>query len=463
MGGREDRKYAVIEGNLLEYPVFAMERRRVGDTVSECVWREKGPGGEVVSERRFKVSSTYGIPNAFDLDVFNVIMRLYLKGKGEYGRNEVHFTVYEVARELGISIGGRQIDRIRQSLERMSHTTLLFENAFYAEREKVTKVVHLVAGYEYYERKRGNRVINATKVVLDNELVSSIERKYFKLIDFELYKSLPSGLPRRLYEYLEKKKYRKSQFEIGIRKLAKRIPLKTKKVSQLRELLGRANRELREKGIIDRWAYRGSNIVYYFKKSERFKEVERDLFHLESLVRTFYGSLGQVKIADELVQEGMAVLQGLIEEGYSRDEVEDALGWAVDNVKGIHSIRILPKVIGQALGDKESKRLIEEREELERRKRAEEEERIEADREKQDKVDRRFRRLRKGEREEIEKTARENLLKQGVKPEFMLEGLVRIERNKIVEERHLKTLSPETAGNGKRGGRREANSDHRAR
>ncbi len=44
------------------------------------------------------------------------------------------------------------------------------------------------------------------------------------------------------------------------------------------------------------------------------------------------------------------------------------LGWAVDNVKELHSIRIIPKVIGQALGEKESKRLIEEKERAERKK-----------------------------------------------------------------------------------------------
>lgn len=435
MGKKEEKKYTIIEGNLLEYPIFSMERRRVRDTVSESVWRQRDITGKVVSDRRFKVSSTYGIPNAFDLDVFNTIMRLYLKGKNEYEKNEVHFTIYEAARELGISIGGRQIDRIRQSLERMSHTTLLFENAFYTERERTTKVVHLIVRFEYYEKRRKDRVISATKVILDDELVSSIERKYFNLIDFDLYKALPGGLPRRLYEYLEKKKYRKNQFEIGVKKLAQRIPLKTKKISQLKGLLDKANEELKGRGVIDGWEYRGNNIVYYFKKSERFKQVEKDLFRLEGLTRTFYESIGQVKIPEELVQQGMAVLQDLIDEGYSREEVEHALGWAVDNVKGVHSIRILPKVIGQALGEQESKELIEKRQESVRKERAEEGKQLEADEKRQSELDRKFRKLPKKEREEIEEAARENLVKGGIKRGFLLDTLVRMERNKILEKR----------------------------
>jgi hypothetical protein len=52
-----------------------------------------------------------------------------------------------------------------------------------------------------------------------------------------------------------------------------------------------------------------------------------------------------------------------------KEEAHFALGWAVDNIKDIHSIRIVPKVIGQALSKKKSKRLVEEREKKEQQKR----------------------------------------------------------------------------------------------
>ena len=369
------KKYTIIEGNLLEYPIFSMERRRVNAIKEEYVWREKDLKGNTIAERKFVVSSTQGIPNAFDLDVFNAIMRVYSKQETDK-KNEVYFTVYEIASELELSIGGRQIDRIKQSLKRMAHTTLLFENTFFEQKERVTKVVHLVVGLEYYEKQKGKRLINAVKVVLDDELISSIERNYFKLIDFNLYVSLSPGLPRRLYEYLEKKKYRKDRFEINIRGLAQRIPLKTRKMSQLKDLLKKANAALQDKGVIDSWKFEKENVVYWFKKSEQFKEVTRDLFHLENLVKVFYKGLGQSKISKDWISQGIAVLQGLIDEGYSKEEVECALGWATDNVKGIHSIKILPKVIGQALGDKESRTLIDQRQEVERENKLKEEQNL---------------------------------------------------------------------------------------
>lgn len=432
----QEKKYVIIEGNLLEYPIFSMERSRVNKTTDEYIWREKDISGRVICERKFNINCVYGIPNAFDMNVFNTLMRIYVKQSGLYNKkNEIHFTIYELIKEMGLPVHhGGVVKEVKESLKRMANSTLNFENAFYKEKEKVTKIVHLLVRIEIYEKQKGNRPINMIKVVLDDELVSSIERKYFNLIDFDVYKSLPSGLPRRLYEYLEKKKYRKDQFEIEIKKLANRIPLKTRKISQLKELLGRANRELKQKEIIDDWEFKKSNIVYHFKKSERFKRVEKDLFYLENLAVTFYKSLGQEKASEVLGREGMVVLQDLLDEGYSREEVAYALGWAVDNIKGIHSIRILPKIIGQALGEKESKRLVEEKEKLEQQKRLEEDKKIEEERKRADELDRVFEGLPKDEQERIEGKARENLVEQGINTSFILPTLLRIERNKLLKE-----------------------------
>ena len=436
MGEVEKKEHALMEGNLLEYPIFSMQKRRVDKTLEEYVWQEKDRVGRVTIERRFKVDCTKGVPNFFDMDVFNAIMRIYVKKTGVYKKNEIHFTVYELMMELSLPVhDGRTVNRVRESLERMAKTNLHFENAFYAEKEKITKIVHLIARIEIYEKQKGNRFINMIKVVLDDELVNSIERRYYKLIDFKLYKSLDTGIPRRLYEYLEKKKYRKNQFEIEIKKLAKWIGLKTSKPSQLKELIERANNELKEKGIIDNWKYNRKNVVYYFRKSERFKEVEDNLFYLENLTVTFYKSLGQEKVSEVLRREGMVVLQDLIDEGYSREEVAYALGWAVDNIKGIHSIRIIPKVIGQALGDKESRRLVEERERLEQQKRLEEDRKREEDRRRSEELDRIFERLPKEKQKKLEEKARENLIEQGINPNFILPTLLRLERNKLLEKK----------------------------
>jgi len=435
MAEKERKEHALMEGNLLEYPIFSMERKKVSRTTDEYIWREKDTAGNVIIERKFKVNCVYGIPNAFDMNVFNGIMTIFTKKRGSYKKNEVHFTIYELIKEMKLAPDGNTIKRVKESLERMANTSLHFENAFFVEKERMTVIVHLLVRIEVYEKKQGRKIINMIKTVLDDELVNSIEKKYFKLIDYKVYNSLPSGLPRRLYEYLEKKKYRKNQFEIDIKKLAKRIPLKTSKISQLKELLGKASNELKEKSIIDKWKYNKNNVIYYFRKSERFKEVEDNLFYLENLVVTFYKSLGQEKASEVLRREGMVVLQDLIDEGYTKEEVTFALGWAVDNIKNIHSIRIIPKVIGQALGDKESKRLVEEREKKEQRKRIEEDKKREEERKRGEELDKIFEILPKQKQAKLEEKAQENLIEQGIHPNFILPTLLRLERNKLLEKK----------------------------
>lgn len=430
------KEHVIMEGNLLEYPIFSMQKRRVDRTIEEYVWEERNGAGEITGERRFKVECTRGVPNYFDMDVFNGIMRVYVKKGGVYKKTEIHFTIYELMRELELPVhDGEKVNRVRESLERMAKTNLHFENSFYAEKEKITKIVHLISRIEIYEKQKGNRPINMIKVVLDDELVNSIERKYYKLIDFTIYKALATGIPRRLYEYLEKKKYKKNQFEIDIKKLARWMGLKTSKISQLKELLGKANNELKEKGVIDKWKYQKNIVVYYFHKSERFKEIEDNLFYLENLAVTFYQGLGQEKVSEVLKREGMIMLQDLIDEGYTKEEVAFALGWAVDNIKEIHSIRIIPKVIGQALGDKESKRLVEEREKAVQQKRLEEDKQREEERKRGEELDKVFEQLPKEKQEKLEEKARENLIEQGVHPNFILPTLLRLERNRLLENK----------------------------
>ncbi len=192
---------------------------------------------------------------------------------------------------------------------------------------------------------------------------------------------------------------------------------------------------LKEKKIIDGWKYNSENVVYYFRKSERFKEVEDDLFYLENLVATFYQGLGQERVSEALKREGMVTLQDLVDEGYTKEEVSYALGWAVDNIKEIHSIRIIPKVIGQALGEKESKQLVEEKENVEQQRRAKEDKEKEEEIKREEDLDKIFERLSKQKQAKLEEKARENLIEQGINPNFIIPTLLRFERNKLLDKK----------------------------
>jgi hypothetical protein len=438
MHKNKKKTYNIIEGNILEYPVFSMQKSR-SQNIAEYVWEERGLERKKITKRKFVIGCEIGLPNYFDMDVFNGIMRLFVRREnGE--TNKIYFTVYELMKELKISVNGTNVKRIKGSLERMAKTSLHFENSFLESKEKVTKIISLLTELECYEQKKGQRLINVMKVELDKNIFKSIDRKYYKLIDFDIYTSLPAGLPRRLYEFLEKKKFRKSKFKIDIRKLARRIPLKTQKISMLKKYISKTNNELVKAKVIDKWEYKSRSMIYYFTRVERFKEVEEDLFYLERLVRTFYESIDQKRISKIMVEDGRKIIQDLIEEGYSRDEIEFSLAWVADNVDKVHSIKIIPKILAQALADRESKKLKEERELLLKEKKQNEKKEIEVEEKQQRELEKEFKKLNKQEQEKITKKARENLIKQGTKPEFIIEPVLKIERDKILLKRSQKTL-----------------------
>jgi low affinity Fe/Cu permease len=141
-----------------------------------------------------------------------------------------------------------------------------------------------------------------------------------------------------------------------------------------------------------------------------------------------------------MVEDGRKIIQDLIEEGYSRDEIEFSLAWVADNVDKVHSIKIIPKILAQALADRESKKLKEERELLLKEKKQNEKKEIEVEEKQQRELEKEFKKLNKQEQEKITKKARENLIKQGTKPEFIIEPVLKIERDKILLKRSQKTL-----------------------
>ena len=77
------KEHVIMEGNLLEYPIFSMQKRRVDRTIEEYVWEERNGAGEITGERRFKVECTRGVPNYFDMDVFNGICGFMSKKAGD--------------------------------------------------------------------------------------------------------------------------------------------------------------------------------------------------------------------------------------------------------------------------------------------------------------------------------------------------------------------------------------------
>src|SRR5918992_3319327 len=132
-----DEALVRAESNLEEYPLFAVkarnrnenqlvfERRRQGENETELVqrWEDEPP-------------AKLGMPGPFDQDIYLAVLQL-LELRGGMPRNgQLNFSLYELRDILGWSASGNTYEKIRQSLRRISSTTLTSENAFYSKAEE---------------------------------------------------------------------------------------------------------------------------------------------------------------------------------------------------------------------------------------------------------------------------------------------------------------------------------------
>jgi hypothetical protein len=74
---------------------------------------------------------------------------------------------------------------------------------------------------------------------------------------------------------------------------------------------------------------------------------------LEQLLDKFYAGLNQRRISSMKRERGLAVLAHLLRDGYTIDEIAYAIDWTMASISGLHSIGILPEVMGQALARRE--------------------------------------------------------------------------------------------------------------
>jgi hypothetical protein len=74
---------------------------------------------------------------------------------------------------------------------------------------------------------------------------------------------------------------------------------------------------------------------------------------LEQLLDKFYAGLNQRRISSMKRERGLAILVHLFRDGYTIDEIAYAIDWTMASISGLHSIGILPEVMGQALAARE--------------------------------------------------------------------------------------------------------------
>ena len=314
-------RLAYDELNLAEFP-FALLSDRQRPGVSTLIFTDeiRGPDGNSV-RRVWTVTGAeeFGLPTASDEAVYLILTEI-TRAQG-LSSPKVHFSRYELLRRLGWPDKGASYRRLHRALDRLLGVTITATRAFYDIRTRsyVDVGFHIIDDYALFDEPRGRKARDSeppqSYIRWNNVIYASFLAGYVKGIDLGLYLSLRSAVSRRLYRYLDKKRYDgKPQFRIGMHKLAfeKLGMSRTYYPSHIRAELARAHEELLRIGFIRAVDYvkspvSGETLVVYKFGRRRDTVVEAEL--VEKLVK-----LGMAEpVAVELVMTDVEAVREQLE------------------------------------------------------------------------------------------------------------------------------------------------------
>ena len=155
-------------------------------------------------------------------------------------------TLRGIAQRVGIGGGGKDVERVRKSLERMIHGTVTLHAG--PDHEFMG---HLVANFK---REHDEYVIR-----LDPDLVGLFARDQFTLVDAKQRMALDSYLAKWLHGFVRS---HIAVFPYKVSTIRKLCGSETKELKHFRADLRSALRELEEKGLVNAWEIDADDLVH---------------------------------------------------------------------------------------------------------------------------------------------------------------------------------------------------------
>jgi Replication initiator protein A len=296
-----------VEVNLEEAPLFMFKRRDRREESTEVRNIVLNKDGDRLEQYwRITAHRDFGLPGPQDQDVFVAVMTVVSRRGGIPPDGRVSFTLYELLEILGKTHAGKNYDDLRDSLDRLSETSIYAENAFYSKEDEDFRSHRFRMWSVHFSRKkRKGRASEHHILRFDDILVRSYNASYLKSLDSDFYYGLRRPLARSLYKLIDNKRKEALSWSVeleGLRQLLS-MPESYKYPSAIKRQMEPAHRELVEKGFLSRADFeergRGANKanMVRYRVSQRFvRERSRPIPELSD---------GERFATDALVARGM--------------------------------------------------------------------------------------------------------------------------------------------------------------
>jgi hypothetical protein len=177
----------------------------------------------VTRRRIIEGSEEYGLPTATDDLVILALIQLS-KLKGDFRKREVEFTRLELIKMLGWPNEGKSYDRIKLSLLRIQSVNYVYDNAWWDMRQKMwtTKAFHIIDNVEINDSRasNGQSGLFTSRIVWNEVVYDSFQAGFLRDIDFQLCMRLEHPTALRMYRFLGKRFYVRSEWLFDLKEFA---------------------------------------------------------------------------------------------------------------------------------------------------------------------------------------------------------------------------------------------------
>ena len=269
----EEKKAMVkVEGNIIEYPFFHLGGKRKKTYTKEYDLGEIKLDDGLTAKRKLLIDNyKYGIPGPYDQDVLMGILRIGTK-KNKI-TEEIPTTIYEVAKEIDDL---KNWIRVKNSIERLITTNYRSKQVLLVKETErnyyLDDMFHILENVSFFDKethgntKKSNEI---TKIKFNSFFINNFLNDYYKYIDLKKYFEIGSPTAKKLYLYLEKKKYKKEVYQIKLENLACILPLEVKELYRIRWILKKAHEKLIEHSVIKSFEYNKEKVIYYFPTAKK--------------------------------------------------------------------------------------------------------------------------------------------------------------------------------------------------
>lgn len=206
-------------------------------------------------------SDAFGLPTALDADVIVALIQL-TKQKNDFTNPCIHFTRYEILRLLGWPNEGKSYRRLDESLNRWVGVSLHYDGCWWDNRSKQygdakIHILESVVVLDGKSRINGDeqQALPLSSFTWNKVFMESCQADNIKRLNVEAYFALEHSTSKRLYRFLDKRFYRRSDWTFDLREIAfERVGLSRNyghNVAKIKEKLQPAIEELESRDFLE--------------------------------------------------------------------------------------------------------------------------------------------------------------------------------------------------------------------